>query len=221
MNPSLFVFVQNLRKKSMFVRMTESPSRVEAFSDGVFAIAITLLILEIRVPHGDHGLWEGLVALWPSYIAFLMSFIVILIMWVNHHELLRMVQGVNYPFLFANGLLLLSVTVVPFPTAVLAANLATPDAKVATALYCATFVAQALCWNLVFATIVRGGLLRPEVTAATVSNVRRAYYVGVLVYAAATGLAFIRPALGLLVNISLWVVWVRLGYRAESSSAQR
>jgi uncharacterized membrane protein len=150
-----------------------------------------------------------------------MSFIVILIMWVNHHELLRMVQGVNYPFLFANGLLLLSVTVVPFPTAVLAANLATPDAKVATALYCATFVAQALCWNLVFATIVRGGLLRPEVTAATVSNVRRAYYVGVLVYAAATGLAFIRPALGLLVNISLWVVWVRLGYRAESSSAQR
>jgi uncharacterized membrane protein len=221
MNPSLFVFVQNLRNKSIFVRMTESPTRVEAFSDGVFAIAITLLILEIRVPHGDHGLWEGLVALWPSYIAFLMSFIVILIMWVNHHELLRMVQGVNYPFLFANGLLLLSVTVVPFPTAVLAANLATPDAKVATALYCATFVAQAMCWNLVFATIVRGGLLRPEVTAATVSNVRRAYNVGVLVYAAATGLAFIRPALGLLVNISLWVVWVRLGYRAESSSAQR
>src|SRR3981081_1199637 len=178
----------------MFVRMTESPGRVEAFSDGVFAIAITLLILEIRVPHGDHpGLWAGLVALWPSYIAFLMSFIVILIMWVNHHELLRMVQGVNYPFLFANGLLLLTVTFVPFPTAVLAANLATPDATVATAFYCATFVAQAMCWNLVFATIVRGGLLPPGVTAETVSNVRRAYYVGVVVYAAATGLAFIRP----------------------------
>src|SRR5437867_9045135 len=69
--------------------MTESPSRVEAFSDGVFAIAITLLILEIRVPHGEQGLWDELLALWPSYIAFLMSFVVILIMWVNHHELLR------------------------------------------------------------------------------------------------------------------------------------
>jgi len=211
---------QNLPLKSIFVSMTESPSRVEAFSDGVFAIAITLLILEIRVPHGDHNLWAGLRALWPSYIAFLMSFIVILIMWVNHHELLRMVQGVNYPFLFANGLLLLTVTFVPFPTAVLAQNLATPDAKAAVAFYCATFVAQAACWNLLFATIVRGGLLRPEVTAETVSNVRRAYYVGVLVYAAAAGLAFVRPALGLLLNISLWVVWVRLGYRAESSSAR-
>ncbi len=109
--------------------MTESAGRAEAFSDGVFAIAITLLILEIRVPHVEHGLWAGLLALWPSYVAFLMSFVVILIMWVNHHELLRMVRGVNYPFLFANGLLLLTVTFVPFPTAVLAANLATTEAK--------------------------------------------------------------------------------------------
>src|SRR6266545_2073227 len=154
-------------------RMTESPTRVEAFSDGVFAIAITLLILEIRVPHVDHGLWAGLVALWPSYIAFLLSFAVILIMWVNHHELLRMVRAVNYPFLFANGFLLLTVTFVPFPTAVLAANLATPDAKAAVAFYCATFVANALLWNLLFATIVRGGLLHANVSAETVANVRR------------------------------------------------
>src|ERR1700730_8891216 len=105
--------------------MGENPSRVEAFSDGVFAIAITLLILEIRVPHVDHGLRAGLIALWPSYLAFVMSFIVILIMWVSHHGLLRMAQSVNYPILFANGVLLLTVTFVPFPTAVLAAHLAT------------------------------------------------------------------------------------------------
>jgi len=196
--------------------MTESAGRVEAFSDGVFAIAITLLILEIRVPHGDGGLWAGLLALWPSYIAFLMSFIVLLIMWVNHHELLRLVRSVNYPFLFANGLLLLTVTFVPFPTAVLAANLTTPDAKVAVAFYCATFVANALLWNLLFTTMVRGGLLRREVTAATVDTVRRTYYVGALVYVLATGLAFVRPALGLILNASLCVVWIRLGYRSES-----
>src|SRR5436189_5553587 len=135
--------------------MTESPSRVEAFSDGVFAIAITLLILEIRVPHGEHGLWEELLALWPSYIAFLMSFVVILIMWVNHHELLRMAKAVNYPFLFANGLLLLSVTFVPFPTAVLAAHLGTPEAKTAVAFYSGTFVVNALSWNLLFSTMIR------------------------------------------------------------------
>src|SRR3989441_11196149 len=144
--------------------MTESPTRVEAFSDGVFAIAITLLILEIRVPHVEHGLWAGLLALWPSYVAFLMSFVVILIMWVNHHELLRMVRGVNYPFLFANGLLLLTVTFVPFPTAVLAANLATPDAEAAGALYPATLAAQAMWWHRRLATIQRGASRRPEPT---------------------------------------------------------
>jgi uncharacterized membrane protein len=203
------------------VSVNESATRVEAFSDGVFAIAITLLILEIRVPHGDHGLWAELLALWPSYIAFLMSFVVILIMWVNHHELLRMVRGVNYPFLFANGFLLLTVTFVPFPTAVLAAHLATPDAKAAVAFYCATFLLNALLWNLLFAAMVRGNLLRAEVTPATIASVRRTYYRGVATYAAATALAFVNPALGLVLNASLWIVWIRLGYRSESSVSSR
>src|SRR5205823_8450239 len=111
--------------------MAEGTARVEAFSDGVFAIAITLLILEIRVPPagGAGGLWAGLLALWPSYVAFLVSFFVVLVMWVNHHELMRLVRVVTYPLLFANGLLLLTVTFVPFPTAVLAQHLATPEAR--------------------------------------------------------------------------------------------
>src|SRR2546428_1812301 len=189
MNPGLLWFVQNLTRKSIFVRMTESPSRVEAFSDGVFAIAITLLILEIRVPHGDHDLWAGLLALWPSYLAFLMSFVVILIMWVNHHELLRMLERINYPVLFANGLLLLTVTFVPFPTAVLAEHLRTPGAKAAVAFYCATFLVNGLVWNLLFSTMVRSGLLRPEVTAGTIAGVRKAYYAGLAVYLTAAILA--------------------------------
>ncbi|HEV8510012.1 MAG TPA: TMEM175 family protein [Gemmatimonadales bacterium] len=199
--------------------MPESPTRVEAFSDGVFAIAITLLILEIHVPHVEHGLWNGLLALWPSYVAFLMSFAVILIMWVNHHELLRMVADVNYPFLFANGLLLLSITFVPFPTAVLAAHLGTAEAKSAVAFYCATFVVNALTWNLLFYTIVRGGLLRSHVTAATVAGIRRAYFIGPLVYLLSTAVALVKPVLGLLVNLSLWILWIRLGYRPEREGA--
>ena len=201
--------------------MHENPSRVEAFSDGVFAIAITLLILEIRVPHGAGNLGAGLLALWPSYIAFLLSFVVILIMWVNHHELLRMVRAVNYPFLFANGFLLLTVTFIPFPTAVVAANLDTPDAQTAVAFYCGTFVANALLWNLLFATMVRGGLLRPEVSTETLATVRRTYYAGILVYVLAMVLTFVRPALGLILNGALCIVWIRLGYRSESSSARQ
>jgi uncharacterized membrane protein len=202
--------------------MNENPSRVEAFSDGVFAIAITLLILEIRVPHGGAGgLWRELLALWPSYIAFLMSFFVILIEWVNHHELLRMVRGVNYPFMFANGLLLLTITFLPFPTAVLAANLATPDAGAAVAFYCATFMVNALCWNILFNTIVRGRLLRDEVSPATVASVRRTYYGAMTVYVIAAALAFVQPALGLALNVLLWIVFIRLGYRSESSVSER
>jgi uncharacterized membrane protein len=199
--------------------MAETPSRVEAFSDGVFAIAITLLILELRVPHVDHGLWRGLIALWPSYVAFLLSFAVILIMWVNHHELLRMAEGVTYPFLFANGLLLLTVTFVPFPTAVLAAYLGTPEAKPAVAFYCGTFFMNGLVWNLLFHTIVRSGLLRPDVGAETVENVRRAYWLGSVVYLVATLLALVQPVAGLVINVSLWILWIRLGYRAERRAA--
>lgn len=196
--------------------MTESPARVEAFSDGVFAIAITLLILEIKVPHAEHGLWAGLLALWPSYVAFLMSFFVILIMWVNHHELLRMVSRVNYPILFANGLLLLSVTFVPFPTAVLAEHLGTREASTAVVFYCATFVVNGLLWHILFNTMVRSGCLHAEVSAATIEGVRRAYYLGLTVYLLATLVALFRPWLGLVLNASLLILWIRLGYRSDS-----
>ena len=191
-------------------------SRVEAFSDGVFAIALTLLILEIRVPHAtpDHTLWAGLVALWPSYVAFVLSFFVVLVMWVNHHELMRLARTVSYPFLFANGLLLLSVTFVPFPTAILAQYLATADAKVAVAFYCGSFLVNSLAWNLLFATIVRGRLLRPDIDAATIVRIRRAYVFGPVVYAVATIAALFQPVLGLVVNASLWLLWIGFGYHS-------
>ncbi|HKA59257.1 MAG TPA: TMEM175 family protein [Gemmatimonadales bacterium] len=193
--------------------MTESKSRLEAFSDGVFAIAITLLILEIKVPHADHGLWAGIIALWPSYIAFVMSFVVVLIMWVSHHQMLGLINRVNYRLLFVNGLLLLTVTFVPFPTAVLAEHLSTPEAKPAVAFYCATFVVNGLVWNLLSETITRTGLLRSDIKASTIAEGRKANRLGLIVYLVATALAFVQPWLGLLLNVSLWALWIRLAYR--------
>src|SRR6516225_4566983 len=118
--------------------------RVEAFSDGVIAIAITLLILEIRVPKvaeiASVGLAVKLLSLWPSFLAFATSFGTILVMWVNHHRIFRLVRTVDYPFLYWNGFLLLMITFVPFPTALLAEHLAGPEATVATAFYAETFV---------------------------------------------------------------------------------
>ena len=110
--------------------------RIEAFSDGVFAIAVTLLVLEVRVPHLQDGgaggsLARALLAQWPSYVALVTSFLTVLVMWANHHRIFELVRRVNAPFLYANGLLLLVVTVVPFPTAVLAEYFQKPGATTA------------------------------------------------------------------------------------------
>jgi len=121
--------------------MDKDTGRVEAFS--------MLLILEIRVPDLEGRVTDGqlvaaLVRLWPSFVAFLFSFFVILVMWINHHEFLRWVRASDdYPFLFANGLVLLMATFVPFPTAVMARHLGTEAARAAVAFYCGTFLLSA------------------------------------------------------------------------------
>ncbi len=118
--------------------LEKETARVEAFSDGVFAIAITLLVLEFKVPHlpqeaSSGELFHALLKLWPSTVAFLGSFAAILIMWINHHGLFRLIHKTDSRFLFANGFMLLMVTFVPFPTAVLAEYLGRPGERVAAA----------------------------------------------------------------------------------------
>src|SRR5215470_20063356 len=100
--------------------MQTETNRVEAFSDGMFAIAITLLILELKVPTPAAGrLTAALLRQWPSYLAFLLSFAFIGIMWMNHHRMFTHIRRSNYTLLVLNLLLLLGITAVPFPTAVL------------------------------------------------------------------------------------------------------
>ncbi len=107
------------------------PERLEAFSDGVFAIAITLLVLEIRVPSAAQlaspgELLGALGALWPSYLGYALSFVAVGIMWANHHNLFRHIAFVDHGLILANLFLLLGVGFVPFPTALLAATLGQP-----------------------------------------------------------------------------------------------
>jgi uncharacterized membrane protein len=147
-----------------------------------------------------------------------MSFVVVLIMWVSHHQMLGMLERVNYRILFANGLLLLTVTFVPFPTAVLAEHLATPEAKTAVAFYCATFVVNGLVWNLLSEAITRSGLVRSEIKQETLAEGRRTNLLGLGVYLMAALLAFVQPWLGLALNVSLWALWIRLAYRSRRSA---
>jgi uncharacterized membrane protein len=128
-------------------------NRLEAFSDGVFAIAITLLVIEIEVPHTESdGLAGALAGQWPSYVAYAVSFAVIGIMWVNHHGLIELVAGVDRPLLFLNLLLLMFVAFMPFSTALLAEHLQSrsADAHLAAAVYSANGVANAIGFNLIW-----------------------------------------------------------------------
>ena len=194
--------------------------RVEAFSDGVFAIAITLLVLEFKVPRlgpaaSGPELWAALRTLWPSLVAFLGSFAAILIMWINHHGLFRMVRRVDAPFLYANGAMLLMVTFVPFPTAVLAEYLGHAGERAAAAFYCGTFVVVSLTFQLWWYTANRRRLLQPHVTPAAVARIWGAYRFGLAVYVAATLLSFWKAGAGLGLCVALWVYWAALSYRAE------
>ena len=116
--------------------MNTETGRVEAFSDGVFAIAITLLILEIKIPKpSDGALANQLLRQWPSYFAFLISFAFIGVMWINHHRLFTHIKRCNNTLMILNLLLLLGVTIVPFPTAVLATHIGFADQRTAALLY--------------------------------------------------------------------------------------
>jgi uncharacterized membrane protein len=195
-------------------REHRGPERLEAFSDGVFAIAITLLVLEIRVPPPEtmaspEALVRALGELWPSYLGYLISFVTIGIMWANHHNLIGLVGKVTHGLMLANLLLLLAIGFVPFPTALLAGTLDTPSAQVGVLVYAATFIGIAVAFNVLWYEIRRGrGVLRPNVDKRTIDAVSRSYRLGPPGFGVAFLAAIINPALGVLVIIALVALYL-------------
>lgn len=186
---------------------TKQTVRLEAFSDGVFAIAITLLILEIRAPE-DGDLLQGLLHLWPSYLSFVLSFVTILIMWTNHHANLAHVERVDGHLLFANGFLLLFITFVPFPTAVLAGHLGGEGARTAAAFYAASFVGINVAWVFFWRSIARSrATLAPGLTDHEVRTVNIALLIGFVSYATATAVAWVSAAAGVTLCMVLAAFW--------------
>jgi len=187
--------------------------RLEAFSDGVFAIAITLLALELKVPHLEAGgnltarLFSGLAYEWPSYFAFITSFFTVLIMWVHHHAIFRLVKGADVTLLFANGFLLMLVTVVPFPTAVVAEYLRTPAAPAACTFYAGFFVLISIGFSVLLWAAFRKSVLDPQASTATVARLRKSYRLGPPLYLAATVAGPFSPWLAMGICTALWIVW--------------
>lgn len=195
--------------------MEKYTSRLEAFSDGVFAIAITLLVLELKVPHLASGAAEPTAAAlrdslgeqWPAYVSFVTSFFTILVMWVHHHTVFRMVYRTDSRLLFANGLLLLMVTVVPFPTAVVAEYIQTSAATTACELYCGCFVLVAISFYLLVMAAFRKEMMDPEADVRVSERLERSYRWGPPLYLAASAAAPFSPWLAMSICTGLWIFW--------------
>ncbi|BAP87417.1 putative uncharacterized protein [Burkholderiales bacterium GJ-E10] len=178
--------------------------RIEAFSDGVFAIAMTLLVISIKVPGSDavsgRGLALVLVALWPAYLAFFISFVTVLIIWVQHHWIFTQIRRADHPLLYWNGVLLLFVTFVPFPTGLLARYLLNPEARVAAILYTGNFLLISIVFYGLWRHVSKGGKLLPvdvgSLNEGEVTRITKRYQLAPLFYFVAFGLSFISEIAG-------------------------
>lgn len=187
----------------------EGTGRIEAFSDGVFAIAITLLILEVKVPEIKAGhLAEELLHLWPSYFGFLISFVVIGIVWINHHNTFKLVERSDHNFLVLNLFLLLGVSFIPFPTAVLAESIReNHEQQVAAILYSGTMLAVGLAYNFLWRYAShKYRLISSEISPGFLKKLMVRYNLGVAVYAVAFGLSFLSYefSMGLIVLVAVF-----------------
>lgn len=183
--------------------------RFEAFSDGVFAFAITLLILSFSLP-GDHRFSErelrsALLGLWPTLIAYALSFGVIAIMWQNHQALFQRIRRVDRVTVFLNFILLAGTAFIPFATNTLASY---PAMRPSTFLYGLTLCWTATAYNLILGHVVRVGAFAPEVSRPVIASTVRAYRTGWVVYTAATLLALWLPLLSFAAYLAIAIYYL-------------
>jgi uncharacterized membrane protein len=181
---------------------------MEAFSDGVFAIAITLLILEIPKIDAPSHLAQHLADNWHYYVTYLVSFLTIGIIWVNHHAAVRNLARVDRTVLFLNLLLLLWVSAIPYPTGLLGQHLHGADADVAAAIYAATLLFMGLSFLALNFYVTKHEMHGQQLTPAMVQRLMRRNMVGQLPYATAVVVAFISPALSLAICGAVAVYYV-------------
>jgi TMEM175 potassium channel family protein len=189
--------------------------RTEAFSDGVFAIAITLLVLEIGIPASEFDdLWSAILHEWPAYLGYATSFLTIGGLWLAHHGIFRRLRYANNAVMRINLLLLMAVAFLPFPTRLVAEAIRDRNAERAAAIfYGLCLLAIAVLFSALWAAVARDRrLLKPEVTDEEVNSILIASSPSIGFYAGAIALAIVAPrvaAIGYLLIAVLSVLRVR------------
>ncbi|MFN8190617.1 MAG: TMEM175 family protein [Nocardioidaceae bacterium] len=182
--------------------------RLEAFSDGVLAIIITIMVLELRQPEGDH--FADLAASVPGILGYLMSFVYVGIYWNNHHHLFQITQRVNGRVLWANLLLLFSLSLMPFSTAWMEETHFARDPVIS---YGANLFAAALSYFVLYRAILSCEGPDSHVARAITSDTKER--LSLVLYAAGIALAFLQPVLGLVPFVVVALIWLVPDTRLE------
>jgi uncharacterized membrane protein len=196
--------------------------RVENFSDGIFAVAITILIFNIPVPHGAPGtLFDSLTSQWPSYAAYVASFMTIGVMWVNHHAMFERMTAIDRPLLMLNLLLVMLVVFIPYPTELLGKYIpgGGADARTAATFYALVSVGLALMFSSMWTYIVtHPALLVPGFDREAAWNSLPRFSIGFVFYVLCVPLAQISPiaVVVVLAAVAVYYVFERLPEPAQS-----
>jgi uncharacterized membrane protein len=195
-------------------------SRLEAFSDGVFAIALTLLIIDIKIPSttkidNTADLWHALGHASPSIIAFVLSFTIILITWVNHHNALKLGNRSSPRFIYANGFLLFGVVIMPFPTSLLGEYILTDHAAPAVILYEVTMALQALGWIFITDAALKDHLGKSEHANVQIRRNGQYAYFALGFYILCGVIAIWFPLTIAIVTTLMWIFWLIWGIKIK------
>ena len=196
-------------------------TRLEAFCDGVFAIALTLLIIDIKIPstasiHNTADLGSALKGIVPSVSAFFLSFFIILIMWVNHHNNFKLVDKSSTAFLYANGVVLLTVVFIPFPTSLVGEYILTDHAAPAVVLYNAVLAMQGLAWILFTGAALSKRLTKDERATIKMGINRKHAYLAFISYSLLAMCAVWFPLSVAIVTTLTLIFWLVFGIKMEN-----
>jgi uncharacterized membrane protein len=188
-------------------------ARIEAFSNGIFSVAITLLAIEIGISEyegaNNINLWHKILEKWPEYFAYFNSFATVLLIWMGHHKIFNQIRAANQGIVLMNGIVLLFVVLFPFPTKTVGAFIGTDAVNTAVAFY-AGFTGMIVLSMLLLNIIIINNtklLVSPEKSLPWFKNMIKGQIVGVLVYAIATVVAFYSATTALLLTFGMWVFW--------------
>jgi uncharacterized membrane protein len=199
--------------------MTNDTSRIEAFSDGVFSIAATLLVLELKPPAAGLTFWRGIIQQWPGYASFLLSFFFIGIMWINHHRLFSHIKHSDDALMAANLFLLFGVVWIPYPTLLMAQAVATGQIRDAAIFYNGSYLVIALLFNLLFMVCVRRGLV--DRSYAGVRGIAMRYAAGIAMYILCFAATWWNVKVSLAINAGMALFFLFTPGQSDKSPAAR